>query len=122
MSGYLTAKRKSLFRELHSANHQLPCSALSRPNHAMRKVRGHAPLSPCFWIACSKLQVDQVLENMIPHFPYEVEGVLGNGEVNYRRPPNASLDGQGNLSARWLVYVDIFTVAVKSKRETEATR
>lgn len=77
--------------------------------------------SPCFWIACSKLQVDQVLENMIPHFPYEVEGVLGNGEVNYRRPPNASLDGQRNLSAGWLVYVDIFTGAVKSGRETEAT-
>jgi hypothetical protein len=47
----------------------------------MRQRRGHAPLSPSFWIACSKLEVDQALEIIIPYFPNEVQGVLGNAEV-----------------------------------------
>ena len=45
------------------------------------KTGRDALLSLSFWIACSKLEVDEVLEIIVPHFPNEVQGVLGNAEV-----------------------------------------
>jgi hypothetical protein len=45
------------------------------------KTNVDVPLSLSLWIACSKLEMDQVLEMIIPHFPNQVQKVLSNAEV-----------------------------------------
>ncbi len=98
ISGYLAAENKARFRErLTRIISCLFSLVKAQPYDNDAKTRGDAPLSPSFWIACSKLEVDQV-----PHFPNEVQGVLGNAEVTIDdllmlpRQPEKSLRG-------WLV-------------------
>jgi hypothetical protein len=64
--------------------------------------------------------VDQALGIIIPHFPNEVQGVLGNAEVTI--DDLLMLARQSETSLRgWLIYTDIITGAIKSKQDTETT-
>jgi len=80
----------------------------------------NAPLSPSFWIAFGKLEVNQVLDLLVPHFLDEVQTILGNAEVTVNdllmlpRQPKQILHG-------WLVYIDIFTGALDFSSDFKTT-
>ena len=113
-----SACRERFRQRLRLIIHRLFDLIKANPFSAEANSSMNAALSANFWIALSQLEGDEVLNTLLPHFPEQVQEVLGkptltiNGLLAIPRQAESILDG-------WIVYVDIVTGSIAHDQDKE---
>lgn len=108
--GPISIECRERFRQrLRRIIHRLSDLVRANPFSKEAESSTNAPLSTNFWIVLSKLEVDEVFNILLSHFPEQVQATLGK--------PTVTIDGllalphQDNLGG-WIVYIDIVTESI----------
>jgi hypothetical protein len=103
--------RERFRQRLRRIIHHLRDLVRANPFSKEAESSTNAPLSTNFWTVLSKLEVDEVFNILLSHFPEQVQVTLGK--------PTVTIDGllalphqaDNNLGG-WIVYIDIVTESV----------
>ena len=110
--GPISIEYRERFRQrLRRIIHRLSDLVRANPFSKEAESSTNAPLSTNFWIVLSKLEVDEVLNILLSHFPEQVQVTLGKPAITIDGLLALPHQADNNLGG-WIVYIDIVTESI----------